>query len=211
MANKVIEADWGRLNSSIRLRDDEEDEMIVPDGLWNLDIESFHLCLVDRLLASRSYNFDGFCTAIKGMLNVKGLEIKQLREDRLLFKFNHIIDRNRALKGCLWDFDKYVLILNSIPVDENSMHMDLNCCDLYVYFHDLPLSGMNLGIATLIGSKLGVFWDLGMDDTGCSWGASLRIRVLLDVNKPLKKALKSKTTMGEEHIVSFMYERLPSF
>ncbi|KAL0394934.1 UNVERIFIED_CONTAM: hypothetical protein Slati_4459600 [Sesamum latifolium] len=70
----------------------------------------------------------------------------------LLFKFNHIIDRDRALKGYPWSFDKHVLILSSIRADENPMHVDLNCCDLYVHVHDLPLSHMNLGV---VGNMLG--------------------------------------------------------
>ncbi|KAL0439453.1 UNVERIFIED_CONTAM: hypothetical protein Slati_2428300 [Sesamum latifolium] len=70
---------------------------------------------------------------------------------------------------------------------------------------------MNLGMATFIGNKLGIFQDMEMDELGFAWGASLRIRVGLDVNKPLKRALKIKTTMGEEHMVRFTYERLPSF
>ncbi|KAL0458943.1 UNVERIFIED_CONTAM: hypothetical protein Slati_0521500 [Sesamum latifolium] len=100
---------------SICLRDDEKAGMLMPDGLWNSNRESFHLCLVRRLSANHSYNFDGFCASIKSMLMaVKGVDIKQLREDRLLFKFNHIIDRDCALKGCPWSFDNHVLILNDI-------------------------------------------------------------------------------------------------
>ncbi|KAL0458630.1 UNVERIFIED_CONTAM: hypothetical protein Slati_0490200 [Sesamum latifolium] len=176
MANRVRKADLGRFNSSIPLRDDDEQGMVVPDGLWNSDTDSFHLCLVGRLLANRSYNYDGFCTAIKGMLNaVKGVEIKQLREGRLQIKFNHVIDRDRAFKGCLRSFDKHVLILNGIRVEENPMHMDLNCCDFYVHVHDLPLSRMNMGVATFISNKLGVFRDLEMDAARCSWAASLCI------------------------------------
>ncbi|KAL0394833.1 UNVERIFIED_CONTAM: hypothetical protein Slati_4449500 [Sesamum latifolium] len=113
MANRVTEAKTGCFRSSIRLRDDEEEGMVVPDGLWNSDTESFHLCLVGRLLPSCSYNFDR-------------LEIKQLQDGWLLFKFNHKIDRDRALKGYPWSFVKHVLILNDIQVDEKPMHVDLN-------------------------------------------------------------------------------------
>ncbi|KAL0438998.1 UNVERIFIED_CONTAM: hypothetical protein Slati_2382800 [Sesamum latifolium] len=174
MASRVTKANLGRFSKSIRLRDDEEAGMVMPDGLWNMGTESYHLCLVGRLLAGRSYNFEGFCTTIRGMFStVKGVEIKQLREGRVFFRFNHIIDRDRALKGCPWSFDKHVLILNSIRVDENPMHIDLSCCDFYVHVHDLPRSRMNLGVATLIGNHLGSFRDMEMDDEGCAWGATL--------------------------------------
>ncbi|KAL0437463.1 UNVERIFIED_CONTAM: hypothetical protein Sradi_0454200 [Sesamum radiatum] len=50
-----------------------------------------------------------------------------------------------------------------------------------------------------------------MDDSGRSWGSSLRIRVGLDVTTPLKRVLKIRTTSGGEHMICFSYERLPNF
>ncbi|KAL0419329.1 UNVERIFIED_CONTAM: hypothetical protein Sradi_1346400 [Sesamum radiatum] len=141
MATRFTKTNLGHFRSSICLCDDEEAGMLMPDGLWNSDTESFHLCLVRRLLTSHSYKFNGFCASIKDMLIVvKGVDIKQLREGRLLLKFNHIIDRDSALKGCPWSFDKHVLILNGIWIDENPMQVDLNHCDFYVHIHDLSLS-----------------------------------------------------------------------
>ncbi|KAL0439022.1 UNVERIFIED_CONTAM: hypothetical protein Slati_2385200 [Sesamum latifolium] len=52
---------------------------------------------------------------------------------------------------------------------------------------------------------------LPVDDSGCSWGASLRIRVGLNVNRPLKRALKVRSMLGEELLVRFTYDRLPNF
>ncbi|KAL0430867.1 UNVERIFIED_CONTAM: hypothetical protein Sradi_0712700 [Sesamum radiatum] len=68
------------------------------------------------------------------------------------------------------------------------MRVDLDWCDFFVHVHDLPLSMMNLGVATVIGNKLGKFRDVEMDELGCSWGATLRIWVALNVNVPLKRA-----------------------
>ncbi|KAL0368490.1 UNVERIFIED_CONTAM: hypothetical protein Scaly_1067900 [Sesamum calycinum] len=91
------------------------------------------------------------------------------------------------------------------------MTMDLNWCKFYVHVHDLLMSRMNLGIATFIGNKLGKFHDLEMDSAGCAWGATLRMHVTIDVNHPLKRALKIRTPMGDEHLVKFTNERLPNF
>ncbi|KAL0463455.1 UNVERIFIED_CONTAM: putative mitochondrial protein [Sesamum latifolium] len=44
-----------------------------------------------------------------------------------------------------------------------------------------------------------------------SWGSFLRLRVALDVSKPLLRALKIRTVLGDEHLVAFTYERLPNF
>ncbi|KAL0421071.1 UNVERIFIED_CONTAM: hypothetical protein Slati_3130000 [Sesamum latifolium] len=139
------------------------------------------------------------------------MEITQLSEQRLLLRFNHIIDKQRALDGCPWSFEKHILILNTILENENPMQVNLQCCDFFVHIHDLPLNMMNVGVATLLGNRIGVFKELETDSTGRSWGASLRIRIGLNVNQPLKKALKVRSTSGEELLARLTYERLPNF
>ncbi|KAL0463000.1 UNVERIFIED_CONTAM: hypothetical protein Slati_0187600 [Sesamum latifolium] len=134
---------------------------------------------------------------------VKGMDIKQIPPDHFLFRFNHVLDRNRALEGCPWSFEKNVLVLSGINENENSMHIDLNWCEFHVHVHDLPLSKMNLGIATFIGNKIGKFKDLEMEPSGSTWGATLRIRTAINIMLPLPRALKLKTTMGEEQLVTF--------
>ncbi|KAL0457842.1 UNVERIFIED_CONTAM: hypothetical protein Slati_0411400 [Sesamum latifolium] len=103
------------------------------------------------------------------MLNpIKGLEMRCLGEGRFLIRFNHIINRNRALGGCPWSFEMNTLILGDIGVNENPMNIDLDWCEFYVHVHDLPLSKMNFRVASLIGNALGKFWDMEMDESGRS-------------------------------------------
>ncbi|KAL0453460.1 UNVERIFIED_CONTAM: hypothetical protein Slati_1324100 [Sesamum latifolium] len=161
--DRVIE----RMGRSFRLTAKEDERVMVPDGLWNSKSNQHQLVLVGRLLSNRPYNFEGLCHSVKGMMNpVKGMEISQIPSDRLLLRFNHVIDRNWALKRCPWSFDKNVLILNGLKEDENPLYVDLSRCYFYVQIHDLPLSRMNRGLATFIGNRLGVFRDMEMDDQG---------------------------------------------
>ncbi|KAL0453472.1 UNVERIFIED_CONTAM: hypothetical protein Slati_1325300 [Sesamum latifolium] len=91
------------------------------------------------------------------------------------------------------------------------MHTDLDRSDFYVHAHDLPLSKMTRPMAEFIGNQIGVFRDMDMDENGGSWGASLRIRVSLNLNQPLPCVLKIRTPLGDEQLISFTMERLPNF
>ncbi|KAL0451434.1 UNVERIFIED_CONTAM: hypothetical protein Slati_1121500 [Sesamum latifolium] len=130
----------------------------------------------------------------KYALTVKGMNIKQHNEGRFLLRFNHVIDKQRAMEGRPWRFEKKLLTFNIIGEYERPMHVLLEECDFYVHVYDLLLSMMNLGVASLIGNRIGSFQDLEVDNSGCSWGASLRIRVGLNVSKPLKTVLKDILT-----------------
>ncbi|KAL0433422.1 UNVERIFIED_CONTAM: hypothetical protein Slati_2676500 [Sesamum latifolium] len=139
------------------------------------------------------------------------MDVKQLDEGRILLRLKHIIEKQRAQEGCPWSFEKNILILKPIGELENPMHVALDDCDFYTHVHDLPLSMMNLGMTTLISNRFGSFRDLESDDTGCSWGATMRIWVSLNVHQPLKRALKLRSPTGKELVGRFTYERLPNF
>ncbi|KAL0438955.1 UNVERIFIED_CONTAM: hypothetical protein Slati_2378500 [Sesamum latifolium] len=130
------------------------------------------------------------------VLLVKGLEIKQLEKGRILLRFNHVIDKQRTMEGCPWSLERNVLMLNTIEVFENPMLVSMEECDFFVHVHNLPSSMMNLSVATLMGIMIGSFRDLEVDDSGCSWGATLRIRVGLNINRDLKRALRSNRRLG---------------
>ncbi|KAL0303115.1 UNVERIFIED_CONTAM: hypothetical protein Sradi_6179600 [Sesamum radiatum] len=165
-----------------------------------------------ELLCSKQPKFEALVSSIRSMLNpVKGLEMRNLEEGRFLIRFHHIIDRNRALEGCPWSFEKNTLILSGVGPNENPMNVDLNWCDFFVHVHDLPLSKMTHDIAALIVNKIGRFRDMEANDSGKSWGASIRIRVAIDVSLPLFRVLRVGQAMGEELVVSFTYERLQNF
>ncbi|KAL0394735.1 UNVERIFIED_CONTAM: hypothetical protein Slati_4439700 [Sesamum latifolium] len=115
------------------------------------------------------------------------------------------------MEGCPWSFKRNVLVLSGIGENENPMQVNLNWCDFYVHVYDLPLSKMNMRIASFIGNKIGKFRDMDMDSEGTAWGATMRIKVAINVMLPLPQALKIRTTMGEEQLVTFTYERLPNF
>ncbi|KAK4438506.1 hypothetical protein Salat_0184900 [Sesamum alatum] len=75
---------------------------------------------------------------------------------------------DRALEGCPWIFYRNIIILNAINSYENLLQVDLDWFNFYVHIHDLLLSKMHLGIATHIGNRVGKFYDMDMDEPGCS-------------------------------------------
>ncbi|KAL0344308.1 UNVERIFIED_CONTAM: hypothetical protein Sangu_1318200 [Sesamum angustifolium] len=105
---------------------------------------------------------------------------------------------------------KNILLFASLREEENPMKVDLNRCDFFVHVHDISLNMMNRGVATLLGNRIGVYSDRKMDAAGCAWGASLSIRVGLDVTKPLKRALMIQSTFSEELLARLTYECLPN-
>ncbi|KAL0463440.1 UNVERIFIED_CONTAM: hypothetical protein Slati_0231600 [Sesamum latifolium] len=154
-----------------KLTEDEDDGVTFPGGLWSASSDSQRLCLVGHLLSSRPYHFEALSASIHSMLlPIKGLDIRELPEKRLLLRFKHPIDKRRALDGCPWSFEKNILLLADLKEDENPMKVELKWRDFFVHVHDIPLNMMNRGVATLLGNRIEIYRDMEMDAEGCSLG-----------------------------------------
>ncbi|KAL0433250.1 UNVERIFIED_CONTAM: hypothetical protein Slati_2659300 [Sesamum latifolium] len=96
----MMDAFCQRLGRKLVLSDREGSRVLVPTRLWEADSESHLLFLVGRLLSSKQPIFEALASSVQSMLNpVKGLEMRSLKEGHFLIRFNHVIDRNRALEG----------------------------------------------------------------------------------------------------------------
>ncbi|KAK4408040.1 hypothetical protein Sango_0385000 [Sesamum angolense] len=84
------------------------------------------------------------------------------------------------------------LVFPTAPVNatDDPNIVNLNYYDFHIHIHGLPLGRMTKGVAFFIGNKLGKFKEVELDSNGEAWGSSIRIRVAIDITKPLKRALK---------------------
>jgi hypothetical protein len=69
---------------------------------------------------------------------------------------------------------------------------------------------MNKSVGSKIGASLGKLEDVDIAGDGVGWGRYLRLRVTIDLSKPLDRGRELKME-GISHWVVFKYEKLPSF
>ncbi|KAK4394098.1 hypothetical protein Sango_1880600 [Sesamum angolense] len=66
-------------------------------------------------------------------------------------------------------------------------------------------------MAKHIGNRIGRFLDIELPENGLVWSSALKLKVSLDVSKPLKRALRLFSAQGNEKLVTLTYDRLPNF
>ncbi|KAL0454591.1 UNVERIFIED_CONTAM: hypothetical protein Slati_0798300 [Sesamum latifolium] len=205
-------SDLERLGSILSLMEEEDSGFLFPTGLWHAESLTQGFYVVGRLLASKSFHPDALHSTLKSTFNPgKGMEFKMIEGERFLLRFFHGLDRRRVLERSPWAYDKNLVILAPVEASDNPSEIDLNWCDFHIHIHGLPLGKMTKELCSFIGNKLGRFKDVDLDEKGESWGSSVRVRVSVDVTKPLKRALKVRTVLGDEQLITFTYERLPNF
>ncbi|KAK4424678.1 hypothetical protein Salat_1661400 [Sesamum alatum] len=180
--------DMGKMAEVLSETDLELGSVMVSLTLWHENIDAPGFYLVGRLLGRHNFNFEAMKNTLMNAFNpIKGLEIRLIDNGRILFNFAHTLDRQRVIDSGPWAFDKNLLILRVVEADDDPAKIDLDWADLFIHVHGLSLGRMTRNMAEFIGNQIGRFRDVDIDRGGQLWGSSLRIRVGLDVTKPIRR------------------------
>ncbi|KAL0389051.1 UNVERIFIED_CONTAM: hypothetical protein Scaly_0262200 [Sesamum calycinum] len=178
-----MDSELGRLGVSLSLTEEEDTGLVFPTGLWHSESLTTGFFIVGRLVSSKSFHPEALHTTL----------------------------RDRVLDRYPWAYEKKLLVWAPIEAVDNPNLVDLSWCDFRIHIHGLPLGKMTRDLAAFIGNNLGKFKEVDLDSNGEVWGSSVRIRASVDITKPLKRALKIRTVLGDEQLVTFTYERLSNF
>ncbi|KAL0458784.1 UNVERIFIED_CONTAM: hypothetical protein Slati_0505600 [Sesamum latifolium] len=205
-----MEAELKRLGRSLVLTEDEDLGAVMPAGIWHSDPDQGGFHTVGRVISHKPYNVETLKIILQSSFNpAKGMEISFIENGRFLLKFFHTIDRDRVLASGPCAFEKNLVVLANILENENPAVVDLTWCNFHVRIHTLPIRKMAPEVSCFMGRKIGRIQDLELNMGPESCGSFMRLRVAIDVMKPLPRALKLRT-LGDEQIVTFTYERLPN-
>lgn len=83
--------------------------------------------------------------------------------------------------------------------------------ELWVQVYDLKVGFITEKIITEIGNSNGKFVTSYPSNLTGVWRDCFRVRVAINVNKPLKRKRKIKKAAEEWYWISFKYENVPTF
>jgi hypothetical protein len=143
-------------------------------------------CLVGKIWTEKSVNKEAFWTVLIGIWRIVGdVKIKELQDNLWLFKFYDVLNKNRIMEGRLWSFDQQILVLNDFNGRTPPSQLDFSHSLIWVQVHDMLLLCMNKAVGTKIRDSLGQLMDVDVVGDGARWGWCLKIRVIMDLLKPL--------------------------
>lgn len=162
--------------------------------------------MIDRELSINSMRAN-----IRWLLNpVKGVDIKPVGSNTVTLKFTHHLDRKHALAGCPWVIERHPLILEPLNPAVQLENHNLVHMPIVVRITQPSLANQSEAIATLIGNSLGRFIEVPKPPP-CQYMSLFRIKVTIDVTKPLKRGIFFQGVEGKKEWIQLYYERLPTF
>ena len=91
------------------------------------------------------------------------------------------------LKKGPWYFDNNLLILNTLPDNTPEQSLPLQSVPLWVRIHHVLVGFMTERVGKDLGNFIGEFLEYDVKNGVNHLRSYMRIRVLLDVSKPLKR------------------------
>ena len=177
-----------------------------------LEEDCIELGVVGKIWTNRTINKNAFMTTMKNVWQPTcGIDISNIGENKYVFQFHHWRNKQRVMEGQPWHFDIHAILLSDIKGNIRPSDMELYELPMWVRIYNLPFKGrLNPENIAAMGKKLGQFVKA---DVSGSVGIdkSIRLRIAVDVRKPLTQEIKVKMRSGEEGYFKVRYEKPPLF
>ncbi|KAM6577860.1 hypothetical protein CsatB_029697 [Cannabis sativa] len=167
--------------------------------------------IICRIFSHRGFNpkqlINFFTTHWKGRFEVT---ISTYEKDSFMITFGCEGDLRRVLSKEPWHFHNKHMILCTPTNLLNAPLESYTTTPFWVQVLQLPFLSKSELLARVIGNLIGSFIEVHEDSLYEGWGPFLRIRVGIDVSKPILRG-QTVTWMSDELWLDYRYERLPDF
>jgi hypothetical protein len=201
----------GKLGEGMRLLEGEKASIVITED----DTADQRLrngrCLIGRIMSNRRVQKEAFKAFMARLWKTTGKVVfKELEDNIWLLEFSSEADKKRVLEGCPWLFDRNILVLREVEESTPPAQIDFSLSPCWIQVRDIPLICMNKEVGSKIGGTLGKVEEVDISGEGPGRGSSLRIKVQIDITKPLERG-RALWLNGKMVWVNFRYEKLPHF
>ena len=144
--------------------------------------------------------------------NPRGLKFQPHGNNIFVATLESKRDVDRIWEGAPWMVGFHAVILENFDRCMRPREVVFGRLPIWVRCYDLPFNWLNKERAEFVASQIGEFIKLDQGGTNRGWGQSLRAKVWIDINKPLRRVLSfNSLKRGKIDTYEVQYERLPYF
>lgn len=198
------------LYANLSIEDEEEGGIVL--GREEVQEKKTTFVLIGKFLTEKNINLQAMQNVMASIWRPKeGVEIHDIGAYRYSFVFYHVMDLRKVLEGGPWSFEQNMLIYKQQKEGEDPQEMELNEMEIWVQIHDIPKGFLSETVLKNVGMYIGKYVKSDPASLDGTWKPYVRIRVILDIQKPLRRRMKVKREGGSWSWINFKYERLGTF
>nr|XP_051211404.1 uncharacterized protein LOC127328880 [Lolium perenne] len=143
---------------------------------------------------------------------MKGIDCKEIGENIFLFTFHQAGGRKKAVDNGPWTFEKDLIVMEEFDPHKTATQYEFCSIPIWVRVYKLPVGMMSKATGELIGDRIGEYMEVEADANGMAIGKCLRVKVRMNILKPLMRGTLVKVDeVGRTIWCNFEYEYLPDF
>jgi hypothetical protein len=206
-----MEEDLATMWKKFTLTEEEEAIDEVPEEEF-IDIgNKGSSCLVGRLMTDRPFGKETIkMKLIREWKPTGALVLKALGKNTFLIDFQNSWDKSRVMEGRPWTVERNLFFVLEFDGGTPPMELPFHMATFWMRMFNLPLACMGRATGERLGSHVGEVEEVETNDEGVGWGESLRVRVKINIFKPLLRGRMLKAR-DKTHWVEFKYEKIHRF
>ncbi|KAL8121332.1 hypothetical protein AgCh_018172 [Apium graveolens] len=166
----------------------------------NIQRVLFKAALV-RLLTEKNINVRAMKSKLEDVWKpVAGINIKEIGQEVFLFQFFRKEDMNWVMSGGPWSFDNVMLALKPVAPGEDSTKVQTWFLNIWIQLYNLPMGYMLKSVGRQLENFFGEFLEYDSKNNAFIWRDCVRVRIRLDVCKPIKRKKKIRKRDGSEFV-----------
>ncbi len=168
--------------------------------------------LAAKFFTRRTINVEAVARTFKPLWQTKrSFSLQDVGDNMALIEFDDRSDLERVLLGEPWSYDKYLIAFQRVGDGEAVEDLQFKTVAFWVQIHNLPIMCMKKTVAEMLGKSIGAVLRTQEQDEDSGSGRWMRVRVQVDISKPLIRGRRIGLANGGDGWASFQYERLPNF
>ncbi|KAF7140800.1 hypothetical protein RHSIM_Rhsim06G0055700 [Rhododendron simsii] len=196
--------------SSFVLTNEEEEAVLLDAEDYNVSHQECVRSAMGKILTQKGINLGG----LKASMDLawgypKGLKVMEVGGGIYQFVFGKEMDLVRVIAGGPWLFNNQLIVLQrweeGIKIDQ----INFSYCPFWIQLRALPLEFMSVEVGRKMMVGFGDVLEVVMAQLSGNQGRCIRVKVELDITKPLPRGKHVRTADWNPIWVSFRYEKFP--
>jgi len=210
-SGREIEGDLDSLLQHLEIREDEEQGIVLEENLEELKAEARWTVLA-KVSSPKAFSHAAFIANMKYAWGLaKEASFKAIEENLFVIQFSCLGDWRKVMDEGPWIFRGHAVLLEEYDGVTKPSKVEFKTLSIWARVYDLPTGFRTENIGRQLGNKIGKFLKMDLDEEFSGWRDFLRIRVKLDVEKPLTRVVFISVGAGKCEPFRVKYEKLPKF
>jgi hypothetical protein len=197
---------------NLKLSEEEDIDVVIRKHVIEGVVARGNACLIGKLISDCVIGKDTLgSTLVRGWKPKGSISFRVLGKNLFLVDYEYYSDKARVLKGRPWVYEGSLFSIEDFDGATPPSKIPFEKAAFWVRMFNMMLACMGRDVGYQIGSTMGVVEEVETDAEGIGWGTYLRLKVKIDLTKPILRGRHIKLLGKKVSVGEFSIQKAPTF